>query len=70
MNFKLIFWLFSTWLVLGADHQYKLILHPHDRGAACLYGSPAAMYIHEGSIKDKFLVYFEGGGDCSGLTLH
>lgn len=28
---------------------YDLILQPHDRGAACLDGSPAAMYLNEGT---------------------
>ena len=46
MNYKLIFGITFAWLVLNADHQYKLVLHPYDRGAACLDGSPAAMYIH------------------------
>ena len=26
-------------------NDYDLILHPHDRGAYCLDGSPAGMYI-------------------------
>lgn len=27
---------------------YNLVLHPHDRGAYCLDGSPAGMYLNEG----------------------
>ena len=50
---------------------YKLILHPKDRGAACLDGSPAAMYIHEGTgeNKNKFILHFRGGGFCGDSTL-
>ena len=28
------------------NKMYDLILHPHHRGAYCLDGSPAGMYIH------------------------
>ena len=50
---------------------YKRVFHPQDRGAACLDGSPAAMYVSEGSgaNKDKFLIHFKGGGFCGELTL-
>ena len=50
---------------------YHLVIHSNDRGAACLDGSPPGMYIHEGSgkNKDKFLIYFPGGGFCGGETL-
>ena len=53
-------------LTISDDNVYQLVLHSHDRGAACLDGSPAGMYIHEGSglNKDKFLIYFSGGGFC------
>lgn len=50
---------------------YKLILHSKDRGAMCLDGSPAGMYIHEGSgiNKTKYMIYFDGGGFCGGSNL-
>ena len=54
-----------------AGDSYNLVLHSMERGAVCLDGSPAGMYIHEGSglNKNKFMVYFNGGGLCYGLTL-
>ena len=50
---------------------YNLILHPRDRGAACLDGSPAGMYIHEGNgpNKNKFMIYFDSGGFCGAGSL-
>ena len=67
--------LLFTILVLLAFNStcanYKLVLHSQERGAACLDGSPAGFYIHEGSNenKNKFLLYFNGGGFCGGSTL-
>lgn len=56
--------------LVNAD-VYKLVLHSKDRGAMCLDGSPAGMYIHEGSgiNKTKYMIYFDGGGFCGGPTL-
>ena len=70
----LIVFLFSVFLNLGScddSNLYDLVLHSKERGAACLDGSPAGMYIHEGSgaNKNKFIIYFHGGGFCAGLTL-
>lgn len=50
---------------------YNLVLHSKERGAACLDGSPAGMYVNEGvgANKTKFLIFFNGGGFCGGLTL-
>ena len=64
-----LFMLFLVQVFQGSP--YKLIIHSRERGAACLDGSPAAMYIHEGSgaNKDKFLLYFRGGGFCGDSTL-
>ena len=49
-----------------SDDLYDLVLHPHDRGAACLDGSPAGMYLHEGKGQNKnnFMIYFDSGGFC------
>lgn len=49
-----------------------MIKHSKDRGAMCLDGSEAAMYIHEGQSfnKNKFLVYFRGGEHCGDDTLN
>lgn len=50
---------------------YNLVLHSKARGARCLDGSPTGMYIHEGTgaNKDKYLIFFRGGGFCGGMTL-
>ena len=71
---KLIHIFIFSLLIFATCSQslYKLIKHSKERGAACLDGSPAAMYLHEGSglNKDKFLMYFMGGGFCGDLTLN
>lgn len=54
-------------LILFANcGDYRLVRHSQQRGAACLDGSPPAMYVHEGSgpNRDKFLVYMQGGDSC------
>lgn len=48
---------------------YQKIIHNSDPEAKCLDGSPALLYLHQGTQKDKFLIHFEGGGFCAGLTL-
>ena len=70
MKVYLILFAFLVGLV-NADDLYNLVLHSMERGAACLDGSPAGMYIHEGSgaNKNKFMIYFDSGGFCGGLTL-
>ena len=35
------------------------------RGALCLDGSPAGYYWRPGSLTDKFILFFEGGGWCN-----
>lgn len=62
--------LFILYSLANAD-LYNLVLHSKDRGAMCLDGSPAGMYIHEGTgvNKTKYLVYFDGGGFCGGSSL-
>lgn len=56
---------------LAEAQLYKLIKHPHDRGAYCLDGSPVVMYLHEGKgdNKNKFFIHFCGGGLCGEDTL-
>lgn len=48
------------------DELFNRVLLSQDRGAACLDGSPPAIYIHEGQGKNKnsYIIYFEGGGFC------
>ena len=48
------------------SNLYNLVLHPYDRGAACLDGSPSGIYVHEGEKKKNLMIYFEGGGFCAG----
>ena len=55
-------------LPILTQSAFKLVKHENDQNARCLDGSPSALYISEGD-SDHILVYFEGGGMCSGLTL-
>ncbi len=48
---------------------YIKIIHNVDESARCLDGSPAALYEHIGEEKDKFLIFFGGGGSCGGEYL-
>lgn len=57
-------------VLTSSDHLYQLELLSQERGAACIDGSAPAIYKHEGSQKDKFIVYFNGGRSCSGLNLN
>lgn len=40
-----------------------------DPDAKCLDGTPPVLYLHEGGDEKRFLLYFIGGGICSGLTI-
>lgn len=53
------------------DELYILKLVSQERGAACLDGTPPALYIHEGSgnNKNNYIFYFKGGGFCGATTL-
>jgi hypothetical protein len=57
--------------IASCSSVYTLIKHPIESGARCLDGSPAALYYSEGSDtnKNKFMVFFEGGGFCGGASL-
>jgi hypothetical protein len=48
--------------------NYKKVVHLTDPEARCLDGSPPAIYVHQGSEKDKFMLFLEGGGFCQGET--
>jgi O-palmitoleoyl-L-serine hydrolase len=52
-----------------ADSNYKLHLLPQTLGSACLDGSPAGFYLHEGKQSDKFMIYFDRGGFCGDGSL-
>lgn len=67
----LLFSVLPVFILSNDTDLYQLILHPHDRGAACLDGSPAGMYLHEGTgaNKNKFIIYFDSGGFCGAGSL-
>jgi hypothetical protein len=67
--FLLIFLTLSLSLVALAQPNYRKVIHTTDPEAKCLDGSPPLLYISEGPVKDKFILYFVGGGYCAGLTL-
>lgn len=50
----------------SSTEAYQKVIHNIDQSALCLDGSPAALYEHAGSEKDKFLIFFGGGGSCGG----
>lgn len=41
---------------------HKVLLK--DPGALCLDGSPGAYYISRGTVPERVIIYFEGGGWC------
>ncbi len=51
------------------DDFYTKVVQTTDPQAKCLDGSPSMYYIREGIEKDKFLLFFIGGGYCGGATL-
>ena len=54
-----------------AQSLYTLVLHSQERGAACLDGTPTGLYYHLGSgaNRNKYMIYFNSGGFCEGLTV-
>lgn len=69
--FILISVLASLIVELNSFGHYTLALVSQERGAACLDGSSAGLYYHLGSgtNKNKYLIYFNGGGFCEGKTV-
>ena len=51
-------------------HSQPFRRHELDKnsGARCLDGTIPNIYIHEGSQKDKILIFFQGGGFCRDLN--
>ena len=47
---------------------YTRVLQNDDPEAKCLDGSAPYLYIHEGGHKNKFLIWFQGGGICQGSS--
>ena len=59
----------TLFLAIAQAAPYKKVIHNTDPKAKCLDGSSPAVYLHQGEEKDKFLIYFQGGGYCEGTTL-
>ena len=59
----------SLLLAFAQAAPYKKVIHNTDPNAKCLDGSSPAVYLHQGEEKDKFLIYFQGGGYCQGTSL-
>lgn len=59
----------SLFLIIAHAAPYKKVIHNTDPKAKCLDGSSPAVYLHQGEDKDKFLIYFQGGGYCEGTGL-
>ncbi len=54
---------------LAEEQPFKKVIHNTDPNARCLDGSPPALYIHQGTDPDNFIVFFNGGGICTGNSL-
>ena len=65
----LIFCFVLLFQLISSEEVYKKIIHNTDPEAKCLDGSPGALYVHEGTEKGKFFIYFIGGGFCGVNTL-
>lgn len=63
MTFNVILVL-SFILATSSKNVYRKVIHNTDPEAKCLDGSPGALYVHEGTEKDKFLIFMFGGGYC------
>lgn len=68
-NLNILIILIALISLSESTEPYKKIIHNIDESAKCLDGSPAALYEHIGTEKDKFLIFFGGGGSCGGLSV-
>ena len=48
--------------------NYRKVVHSTDPIAVCLDGTPPVLYYNQGTIDNKFLIYFFGGDFCTGWT--
>ena len=69
VRYLYLFLLLSFLGTLSCVELYQKVIHNIDPEAKCLDGSPGLLYIHQGSEKGKFMIHFEGGGFCAGMTL-
>jgi hypothetical protein len=60
-----------TTLIVGSLNQgsYTKVVHNTDPEAKCLDGSPAMVYLHEGTDTKNILLHFLGGAACLGNDL-
>ena len=68
MNKKILL-LFLVIALASTEELYKRVIHSTDPDALCIDGTPPVLYYHEGAEKNKFMVFFIGGGACGGMTL-
>jgi hypothetical protein len=69
MSYQLIFLLITLIAtVLCVEQPYKLVIHNTDPEAKCLDGSSPGLYVHEGGDPNNYLLFFVGGGFCTGLN--
>lgn len=71
MNKTIIVILLVTFVLSQAQvgQLYKKIIHNVDPDVKCLDGSSPAIYFHQGTDTNNFLIYFIGGGYCMGTSL-
>lgn len=51
------------------SNVYKKVIPNYNPEARCLDGSPAFLYVSEGSDLNNIMIYFLGGGDCGSINL-
>ena len=69
-QFLLLLILAATIQNIGCVKNYKKVMLTNP-DALCLDGTPGAYYVHQGPLKNKWILSFEGGGWCGsniGLT--
>jgi len=66
---KLLFIIFILLVFANTEEPYKKVIHNTDPNAKCIDGSSPALYIHQGTEKDKFFIFLNGGGACFGFSL-
>ena len=57
-------------LVLASSAElYRKLIHNTSASARCLDGTSPALYIHDGGDQRKIMIFFVGGGYCSGESV-
>lgn len=52
----------------NVGHAVFMTDYATSTGAVCLDGTPGMFYIAKGAASTKYLIYFQGGGWCSGYS--